>query len=535
MAAINAQWERGHPSNDVSGAGLLVHVLDGLGIHERGFTGTSGGLPPPGGSLWDLVGKPDASVGYGDRVSCSIISKRMPDMFEPEYVDVLVESGFRRLPFVLLDTNVTAVRDRISCCYAKDGGSIIAMCSPPGGGDTGCTPGCQHDSFPPVKLQACLNGYLENRENCRLHPSWCSATYYNAYNEVILDKWREGGWDKNTYVLAVGIPSDASEAVVRLGRDVYSAALASGADVPFLRYDSAATRNPFSLVDVPQPLALQHSSPSTGQGVQGGPRVVDRLNARFHNAQSSNDLGEIGVLVHTFDGQEDPTEPWLACRPEQSCAFYGDRVSTSLVRPGRVATYEFQGAGAGVIANPGVARLLCAYGGDGATRGKTCNPPGVSAACTPGCTMRGGWGLPWCDADASQDSWCNRRPWRPSDLHRLITIEPTGDGGRHNQLSSYDELVLDGSSWNAHMPNAIEAFVKTSADDRHATELHAAFLARYGLSAAQVPLVLLSTHDLDRPFVEVSASGGLANAATAPVDYGTKVAATGDISELGYG
>jgi len=385
-----------------------------------------------------------------------------------------------------------------------------------------------------MQLQACLDGYLENRQNCEMHPSWCSATYYNAYNELILDKWREGGWDKSSYVLAVGIPSDASEAVVRLGHEVYAAALASGADVPFLRYDSGATRNPFSLVDVPPPLPLQqHSSPAMGHGVQQPGRVVDRLNARFRNARSSNDLREIGVLVHTFDGQEDPTEPWLACRAEQPCAFYGDRVSTSLVRRGRVATYEFQGAGAGVIANPEVAQLLCAYGGDGATRGKTCNPAGVSAACTPGCTTRGGWGLPWCDADASQDSWCDRRPWRPSDLHRLITIEATGDDGGHDQLQSYDELVLDGSSWNAHMPNAIEAFVKTSANDRHAAELHTAFLAKYGLSAAQVPLVLLSTDDPSRPFREVAGASGSANPAVGSA--GGEAAPTGDISELGYG
>ena len=514
----------------MSGAGLLVHVLDGLGIHESGFTGTPGGLPPPGDSLWDLMGKPDASVGYGDRASCSVISKRMPDMFEPEYVDVLVERGFRRLPFVLLDTNVTAVRDRISCCYAKDGGSIVATCSPPGGGNTGCTPGCQHDSFPPAQLQACLDGYLENMHNCKIHPSWCSATYFNAYNEVILDTWREGGWDKASYVLAVGIPSDASEAVVQLGYEVHAAALASGADVPFLRYDGAATKYPFLLVDVPPPMTSQRSSPAIAQSARGGPPggVVERLNARFRNAKSSNDLGEIGILVHTFDGQEDPTEPWLACRAEQFCGFYGDRVSTSLVRPGRVATYKFQEASAGVIANPEVAQLLCAYGGDGATRGKTCNPPGVSAQCTPGCTTRGGWGLPWCDADASQDSLCNRRPWKPSDLHRLITIEAMGSGGSHDQLSSYDELVLDGSIWNAHMPNAVEAFVETSANDPRAAKLHAAFLARYGLSAAQVPLVLLSTHDPSHPFRDAGASGP-ANAA-AQVDHGGR-----HPPELGYG
>ena len=41
------------------------------------------------------------------------------------------------------------------------------------------------------------------------------------------------------------------------------------------------------------------------------------------------------------------------------------------------ATYDKRGS---YIIAPEATRLLCVYGGDGATRGKTCRPPGSSTA-----------------------------------------------------------------------------------------------------------------------------------------------------------
>jgi len=76
-----------------------------------------------------------------------------------------------------------------------------------------------------------------------------------AYNEVVLDSWQGGGWDKAIMVSAVGIGRGASQAAIRLAREVQAAAVADGLTIPLLSYDSAAAAGaePFSTLE-PAPL-----------------------------------------------------------------------------------------------------------------------------------------------------------------------------------------------------------------------------------------------------------------------------------------
>ena len=66
----------------------------------------------------------------------------------------------------------------------------------------------------------------------------------------------------------------------------------------------------------------------------------------------------------------------------------------------------------------------------------------------------------------------------------------------HAQLG-YNEFKIDGSWWDHHLPDVVEAFFGESAEMR---QQHAAFLQQYGLSAAQVPLLSLNLHDCVNPF-----------------------------------
>ena len=57
---LNRHWRDGGPSDQLSAAGVLVHILDGKGIdHVSGFANTTDGLPPAPQILWESFGRPN--------------------------------------------------------------------------------------------------------------------------------------------------------------------------------------------------------------------------------------------------------------------------------------------------------------------------------------------------------------------------------------------------------------------------------------------------------------------------------------------
>ena len=76
---LNRHWRDGGPSDQLSAAGVLVHILDGKGIdHVSGFANTTDGLPPPPQILWESFGRPNRALPYGDRMSASLLSRHTP-------------------------------------------------------------------------------------------------------------------------------------------------------------------------------------------------------------------------------------------------------------------------------------------------------------------------------------------------------------------------------------------------------------------------------------------------------------------------
>ena len=288
------------------------------------------------------------------------------------------------------------------------------------------------------------------------------------------------------------------------------------------------------------------------------------LNERFRKGRPSDSLLEAGLLLHQFDGQEmggqgHPTRPWEMCLT--NCRTLGraihGRASAMVMwaglreRPDRVAIPLPFGDRGGLLLNPAVAQLDCLYGIDGATYL-------LNSAEKPGCSES------YCDPLQPQvnGQMCGftgapATAWRPSDLKSLLTMyaqygAPYHSPGWH---SGYNELVINSKHHNAHLPQAVEAFVFLKGQ-RHATvdlgyapaltrtreprtahaaparsvhhvqhrarctargasdggrygfvisvdDAHQAFLREYGLTSSEAPLLQFDPWNWHEPFSEV--------------------------------
>jgi len=280
-------------------------------------------------------------------------------------------------------------------------------------------------------------------------------------------------------------------------------------------------------------------------------KVADEINARFR--RNFHSIRDSGVVMHSFDGWEDPDAPWSPCPEMGGSGVCGrpemlprrDRVSASIAyagmhradRPDRtvIPVYSFDG---GVILRPDRLRLLCAYGNDGAIDygGKNCRVTGPTASsrCVPGCGDPPDWCDPnggliggWCQCGFG---WCGGqklRPWRPQDLRKLIEKHAT-IGSAYTGMGTYtgyNEVVIDSSRWVETLPGAIEAFYyfdgcSGQANTKLSSQLppdgagpkscegasefartkHADFLRRFHLTERDVPLLRFRQAEWSTPF-----------------------------------
>jgi hypothetical protein len=189
------------------------------------------------------------------------------------------------------------------------------------------------------------------------------------------------------------------------------------------------------------------------------------------------------VLARLFDPSEDPYEPWRPCVRDMWCKVYGDRMPASIINAHAPALYsKADSPKAGFIINPNAVELMCAYHVDGSSMNKNCEPPGRTDQCTPGCP-NGHADAEWCTS-----RWQTQCGWKPNQLDQCLLAQ-------HDQGKAgvYNELILDGVSWQDNLPHTIEAvFWPHYANDgqrKHARDVHSKFLQRYGLTWQQVPLI----------------------------------------------
>lgn len=248
-------------------------------------------------------------------------------------------------------------------------------------------------------------------------------------------------------------------------------------------------------------------------------RAAD-LNRRFREAHPSADLQVAGLMMHQFDRLELRGAPWKACNFHCDSELNGQsltgRLSTSIMyggmrnRADRKAVPLVSNDG-GVIARASEVNISCLFGIDGATVGLSGGPYG------DGCPWY------WCDPSGNIEAngFCGfwgappQAAWRPEHMAKLLELhekfgEPYGDPGYH---SGYNEAIVDGWSWNANLPNTIEAFFylegsgveETSDHGRgqagYARDAHERFLQEYGLTEMEVPLLRFDPSRWDAPFL----------------------------------
>jgi len=210
------------------------------------------------------------------------------------------------------------------------------------------------------------------------------------------------------------------------------------------------------------------------------------------------------------------------------------RISSSIIsaalherRDRRAVPLPF-GSRGGLLINPNAAQVSCLYGIDGRTidygpswEDSSTVPPGCSRSR---CKRSDGLGQEgW-----RYDGWhgmtgrCgfDGQPaiaWSPSEMDMLLQahLEHGVPWTQPKFHSGYNEVILSSKVHNRLLPRSIEAFFVMASAQSVVTSLgggvridiaqaHRAFLAEYGLSAEQVPLVAFDPARWEEPFAVYS-------------------------------
>jgi hypothetical protein len=162
-------------------------------------------------------------------------------------------------------------------------------------------------------------------------------------------------------------------------------------------------------------------------------------------------------------------------------------MSTTLVNQRLIHVYGNEDV-SGIVLDPFEAELLCAYGNDGGTMTKLCDPPGISATCLPGCYQ----GTPnWCTRDSVYDC-----AWKRDNVSEMLRLQM---GAPY----TYNEFVLGTERWKQDPVAAIEAFFFVRGSpltESKARDAHASLVVDRPDAAARVPILSMDLGDADAPF-----------------------------------
>ena len=240
--------------------------------------------------------------------------------------------------------------------------------------------------------------------------------------------------------------------------------------------------------------------------------VLAQLNLRFALGGYTNNLTRAGVMIHQFDGLDDPDpngQPWM---PGLGRRDVSDRISAALIygsmardKPGNLPLYSFDLGG--IILNPEHNHLLCSHPGDVGSIARKCPTLGGSATCTPGCTVWDGADT-WCDPSLDRLDWpffCTYPPSRLADAMEIRdNLGKRGDWYDHKMWQDgkfYDEHIFDAYNYVNELPWSVSAFffIKGGCGDAYdgpkcedyVRAAHATFLHHFQLTNEDVPLLRL--------------------------------------------
>ena len=285
--------------------------------------------------------------------------------------------------------------------------------------------------------------------------------------------------------------------------------------------ESSADYHTYVVAPMPPRPPASPAPPFPPPAPQAPPRAGARgVNARFARGHPSSSMEDIGVLMHQWDGQEDHDHgrPYQMCVERCMCqgAFIHGRVSTMVIYQGlhersdRVKVPLPFGNRGGILLNPSVAQVDCLYPIDGGTyRLNSADRPGCSSSfCRPGSRDRnGGW------SNACGFNGAPATAYAPKDMQTLLELHR--EHGPHYKApgwhSGYNEVIINSRHYNAHLPDSVEGFFYPRGANPVTGDLgygitvdvrkvHRDFLAKYSLTAEQVPLLEFDPADWAMPF-----------------------------------
>lgn len=210
--------------------------------------------------------------------------------------------------------------------------------------------------------------------------------------------------------------------------------------------------------------------------------MASRLNLRFSGSAGQNDLAH-AVLVATLDDASapawQPVRAWVPLRDRVPLSMY-----TQQMRRPQIANE------AGWVVRSEKLTLHCSYAGHGHSMEamRDCPPAEDNPFCKPGCPV----GITQqCEDSIHFSEPSEPCAWlKPEKLKMMLEQQLLWDGTRGY---SYNELVIDASSYAARLPSAVEAFFYTSAANaaqvERVSDFRDAFLEEYGIPEDIVPLL----------------------------------------------
>ena len=231
------------------------------------------------------------------------------------------------------------------------------------------------------------------------------------------------------------------------------------------------------------------------------------LSERFLQGQPSNDLKDVGLLVHCFDDTEKEDARWV---PVDGRAFW----STTVINWRQRSVF----GQAGIIIKPSAVDVLCAYAADMGTMEFGCK--------------------------------VTRQQYLPGNLAGMVNASMSHGAGNDwagaNADDMYNEVLVDPKSFSERLPASVAAFVydlrkthgfaeptDTPDDFDNTAQIYLNFLKQYDLTEADVPLLRVeykTPFDPDNPDLPPESHEGRA-VFTDVSSIATRLAATHRLSK----
>jgi len=238
---------------------------------------------------------------------------------------------------------------------------------------------------------------------------------------------------------------------------------------------------PYSLP--PTPLSESLASPR----LRGD--AAREISARFDRGAPSNSVADAGVLVHIFDGYEDPDRPWQICH---DVCRHGpvDSLSSSLISRKVPWLFSSSWGTVGIVISPTV-EIMCSFPADSGTGG---HPNGRCKGADRASV-------------GTENFYHGSSTYNGKTLRDALEQQYSGSYRKsHFGASGFNEVIISSMYWERALPSAVEAFFY--ADSERAVtqkqrleirQAHSAFLQYYGLTKEEVPLLefVCYAHPLD--------------------------------------